>query len=226
MNNQTLEKLRQMRLFGMHDAFKTSLENTIKEKMTQDQFVSHLVHSEWDNRKNRAVERAVRAAQFRYNATLDDVDYTFERGLDRNQVERLAALATALGYKACQDGFRVMYASTAKLMCQLKISKAKGTILADLKRIERVDLMILDDFCMQPLDAQSRGILMDIIEVRHQRRSTMITSQIPVKDWYDVIGEKTIADAVLDRIVHHSLRVELFGESIRKRKSKSENAYG
>ena len=142
MNNQTLEKLRQMRLFGMHDAFKTSLENTIKEKMTQDQFVSHLVHSEWDNRKNRAVERAVRAAQFRYNATLDDVDYTFERGLDRNQVERLAAmefvrdhkdliitgptgtgksyLATALGYKACQDGFRVMYASTAKLMSQLK----------------------------------------------------------------------------------------------------------
>ena len=91
MNNQTLEKLRQMRLFGMHDAFKTSLENTIKEKMTQDQFVSHLVHSEWDNRKNRAVERAVRAAQFRYNATLDDVDYTFERGLDRNQVERLHA---------------------------------------------------------------------------------------------------------------------------------------
>lgn len=135
MNNQTLEKLRQMRLFGMHDAFKTSLENTIKEKMTQNQFVSHLGHSEFDNRKNRAVERAVRAAQFRYNATLDDVDYTFERGLDRNQVERLAAmefvrdhkdliitgptgtgksyLATSLGYKACQDGFRVMYASTA-----------------------------------------------------------------------------------------------------------------
>ena len=82
MNNQTLEKLRQMRLFGMHDAFKTSLENTIKEKMTQDQFVSHLVQSEFDNRKNRAVERAVRAAQFRYNAALDDVDYTFERGLD------------------------------------------------------------------------------------------------------------------------------------------------
>lgn len=96
MNNQTLEKLRQMRLFGMHDAFKTSLENTIKEKMTQDQFVSHLVHSEWDNRKNRAVERAVRTAQFRYNATLDDVDYTFERGLDRNQVERLAAMELTL----------------------------------------------------------------------------------------------------------------------------------
>jgi len=248
MNNQTLEKMRQMRLFGMHDAFKTSLENTIKENMTQDGLVSHLVNSEWDNRRNRAVERAVKGAQFRYNATLEDIDYTYERGIDRNQIERLAAmefvrdlkdlfvtgptgtgksyLATALGYKACQDGFRVLYASTAKLMSALKIAKAKSTILVELKRIERVDLLILDDFCMQPLDAVSRGILMDIVEDRHGRRSTMITSQIPVKKWYDVIGEKTIADAVLDRFVHHSLRVELSGESIRKRKSKSENAYG
>lgn len=236
-----------MRLFGMHDAFKTSLENTLKEQMTQDQFVFHLTSSEWDNRRNRAIERAVKYAQFRYNASLEDMDYTFERGLDRNQVERLAALefvrdhkdlfitgptgtgksylATALGYKACQDGFRVMYASTAKLMSLLKIAKAKGTILNELKRIERVDLLILDDFAMQPMDVQSRGILMDIIEDRHERRSTMMTSQMPVKDWYDVIGEKTIADAVLDRIVHHSLRVELFGESIRKRKNKNENVF-
>lgn len=247
MNNQTLEKLRQMRMYGMRDAFKVSLENTIKESMTQDQFVGHLVFSEWDNRRNRAIERAVKAAQFRYNATLEDMDYTFERGLDRNQVDRLAALefvrdhkdlfitgptgtgksnlATALGYKACQEGYRVLYSSTARLMSLLKIAKAKGTILADLKRIERADILILDDFCMQPLDAQARGILMDIIEDRHQRRSTMITSQIPVKDWYDVIGEKTIADAVLDRIVHNSLRVELCGESIRKRKSKNENVF-
>lgn len=92
MNNQTLEKLRQMRLFGMHDAFKTSLENTLKEQMTQDQFVFHLVGSEWDNRRNRAIARAVKAAQSRYNASLEDMDYTYERGLDRNQVERLAAM--------------------------------------------------------------------------------------------------------------------------------------
>jgi DNA replication protein DnaC len=91
-NNQTLEKLRQMRLFGMHDAFKTSLENTLKEQMTQDQFIAHLVASEWDNRRNRAVERAIRAAVFRYNAVLEEIDCSFERGLDRNQVERLAAL--------------------------------------------------------------------------------------------------------------------------------------
>lgn len=246
-NNQTLEKLRQMRLYGMHDAFKTSLENTLKEQMTQDQFVFHLVSSEWDNRRNRSIERAVKSAQFRYNASLEDVDYGFERGLDRNQVERLAAmefvrenkdlfitgptgtgksyLATALGNRACQEGFRVLYASTAKLMSQLKIAKIKGTILTELKRIERADLLILDDFGMQAFDVQSRGILMDIIEDRHQKRSTMITSQLPVKGWHDIIGEKTVADAILDRLVHHSLRVELFGESIRKRKTKSVNAY-
>jgi len=247
MNNQTLEKLRQMRLFGMHDAFKTSLENTLKEQMTQDQFIFHLVSSEWDNRRNRAIERAIKQANFRYNASLAEVDYTFERGLDRNQVERLAALefvreskdlfitgptgtgksymATALGNKACQDGFRVFYASTAKLISQLKIAKAKGTILTELKRIERADLLILDDFGMQTFDSQGSGIMMDIIEDRHQRRSTMITSQVPVKNWHGIIGEKTVADAILDRLVHHSLRVELFGESIRKRKTKSENTY-
>lgn len=246
-NNLTLEKLRQMRLFGMHDAFKTSLENTIKEQMTQDQFIAHLVASEWDNRRNRAVERAIKTASFRYNASLEDMDYSFERGLDRNQVERLAALefikegkdlfitgptgtgksylATALGNKACQDGYKVLYASTAKLMSALKIAKVKGTILNDFKRIEKADLLILDDFGMQAFDSQARGILMDIIEDRHQKRSTIITSQLPVKGWYDVIGEKTVADAILDRLVHHSLRVELYGESIRKKKNKNENDY-
>lgn len=246
-NNQTLEKMRILRLFGMHDAFRTSLETSIKEQMTQDQFIAHLVCSEFDNRRNRAIERALKGAQFRYNATLEDMDCTFERGLDRNQVERLASmefvcqnkdlfitgptgtgksyLATALGHKACQDGLRVIYSNTAKLMSLLKIAKAKGTILLELKRIERCDLLILDDFGMQSFDSQSRGILMDIIEDRHQKRSTMLTSQVPVKGWHDVIGEKTVADAVLDRIVHQALRVELFGESIRKRKTKPGNAY-
>lgn len=247
MNNQTLDKLRQMRLFGMHDAFKTSLENTIKERMTQDQFISHMVESEWDDRRNRAVERAVKAASFRYNASLEEIDYTFERGLDSNQVDQLAALefvrenkdlfitgptgtgksylTTALGNKACQDGYKVLYASTAKLMSQLKIAKVKGSIINEFKRIERIDLLILDDFGMQSFDSQARGILMDIIEDRHQKRSTIITSQVPVKGWYDAIGEKTVADAILDRLVHHSLRVELFGESIRKRNAKNENRY-
>ena len=100
-------------------------------------------------------------------------------------------LATALGNKACQEGYKVCYASTAKLMNQLKIAKVKGTILTDLKRIEKTDLLILDDFAMQAFDTQARGILMDIIEDRHEKQSTIITSQMPVKGWYDAIGELT-----------------------------------
>jgi DNA replication protein DnaC len=110
-------------------------------------------------------------------------------------------------------------------MGQLKLAKAKGTILAELKKIERQDLLILDDFGLQPFDSQSRVVLLDIIEDRYEKRSTIITSQIPVKEWYDIIGEKTIADAILDRIVHQSLRVELFGESLRRRKGKTESIY-
>ena len=108
-------------------------------------------------------------------------------------------------------------------MGQLKLARAKGTILAELKKIERQDLLIIDDFGLQPFDSQARMVLLDIIDDRYEKRPTIITSQIPVKEWYDVIGEKTIADAVLDRIVHQSLRVELFGESLRKRKINPES---
>lgn len=139
-NNLTLEKLCQMRLFGMHNVFKISLKNKIKEQMTQDWFIAHLVASEWDNRRNKAFERAIKTASFRYNASLEDMDYSFERRLNRNQVERLTALefikegkdlfimgptgtgksylVTALGNKACQNGYKVLYASTAKRIIQ------------------------------------------------------------------------------------------------------------
>ena len=129
-------------------------------------------------------------------------------------------LAISIGYEACQRGFKVMYASTNRLMGQLKISKAKGNILQDLKKIEKIDLLILDDFGMQPFDATSRMNLMDIIEDRYGKKSTIITSQIPVKNWYDVIGDKTVGDAIMDRVVHQSIRIELFGESLRKNKKK------
>lgn len=134
-------------------------------------------------------------------------------------------LATALGFHACQMGYKILYASTSKLMGQLKLAKAKGTNLTELKRIERTDLLILDDFGLQPFDSQVRVTLLDIIEDRHGKRSILITSQIPVKEWYDIIGEETIADAVLDRIVHQSVRVELFGESLRRKKSNQECLY-
>jgi DNA replication protein DnaC len=129
-------------------------------------------------------------------------------------------LASALGYKACRENYKVLYASTGKLMSALKLAKAKGDLITELKRIEKMDLLILDDFGTHAFDNQTRSILLDIIEDRHGKRSTLITSQIPVKNWYDTIGEKTIADAVLDRIVHQAFRVDIYGESLRKRQSK------
>lgn len=160
--------------------------------------------------------------------------------MDKNQVQRLAELsfigehkdlfitgstgtgktylATALGYEACQKGYKVLYTNTARLMGLLKAAKAKGTILTELRKIERMDLLILDDFGMQPFDSTARMNILDVIEDRYGKRSTIITSQIPVNEWHDTIGDKTVADAVLDRIVHRSLRVELYGESLRKLK--------
>lgn len=238
MNKETLEKMTQLRLQGMYYAFKTSLETRQKETMTIDQFVSWLIISEWDDRRNRSIQRAIKYANFRLKASIEEVNFSIERGLDKNQVQRLAELtfvtehkdlfitgstgtgktylATALGHEACQRGYRVLYYNTARLMGWLKSSKAKGTILADLRKIERTDVLILDDFGMQPFDATARMNLLDVIEDRYGKKSTIITSQIPVNEWHDTIGDKTVADAVLDRIVHRSLRVELYGDSLRK----------
>ena len=242
MNEETLDKMRQMRLLGMYNAFKISMESFKTESMTTDQFVAWLVSNEWDDRCNRMIERLIKQASFRYKASLEEVDYSLERGLERNLLERLAELsfvkesrdlfitgssgtgksyiATALGYRACQKGMKVLYANTARLMGQLKMAKAKGTILQELKKIERADLLVLDDFGIQPFDAGGRMNLMDIVEDRYGKKSTLITSRVPVKDWYDIIGEKTIADAVLDRIVHQAIRIELHGDSIRKLQAK------
>lgn len=229
----------------MYDAFKNALETTLRETLSTDEFIGMLIESEWDDRQNRNITRLTRMASFRYKASLEGIDYSIERGLDRNQISRLSSLdfvrdhkdlfitgptgtgksylASAIGHHACENEYRVQYASTGKLMSQLKLVKAKGTILAELKRIERADLLILDDFGMQAFDAASRGILLDIIEDRHGKRSTIVASQIPVSEWYERIGEKTVADAILDRIVHRALRVELLGESMRKRAAEIQN---
>jgi len=240
MNKESLEKMNRMRLLGMHLAFKTIIETNQTEQFTNDELVHHLVQSEWDDRQYRAVQRGLKNANFRYQASLEQVDYTAERGLDKNQVQRLSTcdfigkgedmfitgstgcgksfLASALGQQACLLGYKILYTNTAKLMSHLKMAKADGTHLKELSKIEKQDALILDDFGVQPFDAGSRSFLMDIIEDRHGKRTTIITSQVPVKKWHEVIGEKTIADAILDRIVHQSIRIELYGESLRKKK--------
>ncbi|MNT39645.1 transposase [compost metagenome] len=131
-------------------------------------------------------------------------------------------IASAIGHQACILGYKVLYTNTPKLFAKLKMAKADGSYIKEMARIERQELLILDDFGIQPFDAQSRAALMEIIEDRHGKSSLIITSQLPVSKWHEVIGEKTIADAILDRIVHDAHRIELKGDSLRKKK-KTEN---
>ena len=231
--------MRQMKFFGMVRAFRTSIENGSMIQMTGDEMVSMLVDAEWDDRNNRRIERQMRNAKFRYKANIEQLHFDIDRNLDKNQFMRMAEctfigrkenllitgstgigksfIALAIGNQACTLGFKVLYANTTKLFTRLKMAKADGSYIREVAKIERQDLLILDDFGLQPLDASNRSVLMEIVEDRHGNRSTIITSQLPVAQWYEVIGEQTIADAILDRIVHDAHRMELVGESIRRR---------
>lgn len=242
MNETTLEKMRKMKLFGMHRAFKTSIESGKMEDYTSDEMVSTLINSEWDDRRNRSIERQLKNAKFRYNASIEELHYNNDRNLDKNQIMRLADctfiskhenilitgstgigksyLASAIGHQACGLGHKVIYHNTSKLMGKLKIAKGEGSYMREIAKIERQNLLILDDFGLQPFDTMSRSILMDIIEDRHGKASTIITSQVPVKEWYDIIGEQTVADAIMDRIIHQAHRLEVKGESMRKKNTK------
>jgi DNA replication protein DnaC len=241
MNEKNLQRMKQMKLHGMARAFQTSLENGNKDRFTADEMIEFLVSSEWDDRCNRRTERRIRNARFRYNANIEEVHFDINRNLDKNQLLRFAEcsfinkaenilvtgstgigksyIASAIGNQACMLGYKVFYANTAKLFSTLKVAKADGSIMREISKIEKQDLLILDDFGIQPFDNQNRAILLDIIEDRHGKHSTIITSQLPVPQWHDIIGEQTIADAVLDRIVHNAHRIEMEGESLRKRKT-------
>jgi DNA replication protein DnaC len=236
--NESLEKMKQMKLFGMARAFQLTLESGKNEKFTPDEMITHLVESEWDERYNRRMQRSTLRARFRYKASIEQLRYDQGR-MDKNQVLRLAScdfiqkkenliitgstgigksyLASALGHKACSLGYRVLYQHQTKLFARMKIAKADGTYLKELAKMERQHLLLIDDFGITPLDAQSRAALMEIMEDRHGKSSTIITSQLPVNLWHEVIGEQTIADAILDRLIHDSHRVEMKGESMRKR---------
>ncbi len=241
MNQTTLDTMRKIKCFGMHRAFKTSLESGQEETLTTDEMVAHLVQSEWDDRLNRRIELKVKNARFRYKAALENLVYHTDRNIDKNQIMRFTEcgfidkcenilitgstgigksyIASALGHHACSMGYRVVYYSAPKLFAKLKMTKADGSYIKEIARIERQQLLVLDDFGIQPLDTQSRAALMEIIEDRHGKSSTIITSQIPVSKWHEVIGEQTVADAIMDRIIHQAHRLELKGESLRKQQT-------
>ena len=240
-NNATLEKMSEMRLTGIKDAWLLMLDSRQSGSLTNDEMLAMLIESEYNYRQNRRHERLLKAARFRYNAAVEEIDFRSERNLDKTEMLRLAGcdfirkkesiiitgatgagksyLASALGHQACAAGFKVLYYNIEKLFTKLKMLKADATDIKEKERIEKHDLLILDDFGLQRLDTENRLNLLEIIEDRHGRKSTIITSQLPVSQWHEVIAEPTIADAILDRIVHTAHRIELKGSSMRKKRN-------
>lgn len=240
MNETTLMKMKQIRLYGMYDAFRTAIETGKTNHYTLDQFVSMLVDAESDDRQNKRIGRNISNARFHYQASIENIVYDDQRNIDMNTMLRLAEgnyltrcenilitgstgvgksyIATALGYQACIAGKRVLYFNATRMFSRLKLAKADGSYLKELAKIERQHLLIIDDFGLQALDNQNRMSLLEIIEDRQNKGSVIISSQLPVNKWYDIIGEKTIADAILDRLIHQAHRIELKGESMRKKR--------
>jgi DNA replication protein DnaC len=247
MNQVLLNKMSQMKLYGMHNAFQTILETGKNHSLTNDEFLNHLIQAEWEEREFRKINRYLRLARFRYQASIEDIDFNTNRNLDKNLLLRLADcsfierkenilisgptgvgksfIASAIGNQACIKGFRTLYFNTRKLFSKLRMAKADGSYMKEIEKIGKHDLLILDDFGMEHLDKENRLMLLEIIEDRHGRKSTIISSQLPVSKWYEIIGDNTIADAILDRIIHTAHRTELKGESMRKlrKKHKSSN---
>lgn len=237
-NNQTIEKLRKMRLSGMAELHKQHASGNRHTEFSPDEYLAMLTDHEWDSRQNRKIQRLLNQAGFRQKASIEEVNYTHQRNLDKNMFMRISTLefitrheniiitgpsgvgksflGQALGHQACISEMKTLYSNTARLFTKLKLSKVDGTYLKELKKLSKVELLILDDFGLQAFDNFARETLLDIIDERINKASTIVSSQLPVSTWYEVIGEGTIADAILDRLVNSSHRIDLKGESLRK----------
>jgi DNA replication protein DnaC len=238
---QTMEKLAALRLHGMSSALRQWLEKPKDKDLAPADLVGLLVDAEWLYRENRKLTARLKHARLKQQACIEDIDYGHTRGLAKAVVLDLASsrwvankqniiltgptgvgksyLACALAHKACRDGFTAIYRRTSRLFDELAQARADGTHPLLLRRLAKAQVLILDDFGLEPLGAAQRKELIEIIDDRHQLGSTIVTSQLEPKDWHGVIGDETLADAICDRLVHNAHRIKLGGESIRKAES-------
>jgi DNA replication protein DnaC len=235
---QIESQLSRLRLNGMGRSWQALLETRKQNELTLSEGLELLLQAEEQERNNKRFDRLRMNARFRYQASIEELKLDASRGLDKGLVMTLATgeylskgeavlitgatgcgksfLASAFGYQACAQGYKVAYYNFQKLLMKTKIARKDGTIYKFFETTSKTNLLIIDDFGLFHLDQQQQMDLMEIIEDRHGKASTIIASQLPVESWYDVLGEETLADAIMDRLVHTAYRIELRGENLRK----------
>jgi DNA replication protein DnaC len=241
LTQPTIEKLMSMRLRGMAEAFREQQESADSQRLSFEERLGLLIDRQWNWRENRALERRLRNGRLQGPACLEDIDYRTARGLDRQVVRSLTQesawvrehqnlfligptgigktwLARAFAQKACRDGYTALFQKATELFRSLSTSRADGSHSKLLYQLGRVDLLIVDDWAMAPMTETERRDFLEICDARYQARSTLLTSQLPVTSWHAQIADPTIADSILDRLVHNAHRIELKGESMRKKR--------
>ena len=242
LKHPTLDKLHALKLTGMAAALEDQSATPDITDLSFEERLGLLVDREMTERDNRRMTSRLRRAKLRHAAILEDIDYRNSRGLDKGLVQSLAScqwvkehlnvlitgptgvgktwLACALAHKACREGYTAQYVRLTRLLRELTIAKGDGQYSKLLTSLAKVDVLILDDWGLMKLSAENRRDLLEVLEDRHGRRSTIATSQLPIEEWHGIIGDATLADAILDRLVHNAYKINLRGESMRKQQAK------